>query len=183
MTKLSGLLIATAALAGAIYLAINPSAIIGIGRAASSSTSNIGPILTSGTRISGRASVVDGDTIEIHGERIQLWGIDAVESGQRCRLNGKPWRCGRDAAFALDRFLDGVTVVCSPKDRDRYGRTVATCEAREIDVGRWMVLQGWALDYERYSKGEYAGAQAAAKEAKRGLWVGEFEPPWEWRRR
>ena len=127
--------------------------------------------------------MVDGDTIEIHGERIQLWGIDAVESGQRCRLNGKPWRCGRDAAFALDRFLDGVTVVCSPKDRDRYGRTVATCEAREIDVGRWMVLQGWALDYERYSKGEYAGAQAAAKEAKRGLWVGEFEPPWEWRRR
>ena len=76
-----------------------------------------------------------------------------------------------------------VTVVCSPKDRDRYGRTVATCEAREIDVGRWMVLQGWALDYERYSKGEYAGAQAAAKSAKRGLWVGVFEPPWEWRRR
>jgi endonuclease YncB( thermonuclease family) len=133
--------------------------------------------------LAGRASVIDSDTIEIHGERIRLWGIDAVESGQRCTLDGKPWRCGRDASMALDGFLDGVTVKCEHRDRDRFGRTVATCEAREIDVRRWMVFQGWALDYECYSNGEYAGAQAAAKSAKRGLWVGEFEPPWEWRRR
>ena len=172
-----------AALAGAIYLAINPSAIIGIGQAASSGTGKFGPILTGDTRITGRASVIDGDSIEIHGERIRLWGIDAVESGQRYTLNGKPWRCGLDAAMALDGFLHGATVECVRRDRDRYGRTVATCEAREIDIGRWMVLQGWALDYERYSNGEYAGAQAAAKSAKRGLRVGEFEPPWEWRRR
>jgi endonuclease YncB( thermonuclease family) len=135
------------------------------------------------TDIYGRASVIDGDTIEIHNERIRLWGIDAVETGQLCQVNGKSWRCGRDAAFALDGFLNNVTVECSPKDRDRYGRTVATCTAREIDVGRWLVLQGWALDYTRYSNGEYADAQIAAKAAKRGLWAGEFMPPWEWRHR
>jgi endonuclease YncB( thermonuclease family) len=100
--------------------------------------------------------------------------MGAVESGQRCTLDGKPWRCGRDAAMALNAFLDGATVKCARWDRDRYGRTVATCEAREIAIGRWMVLQGWALDFERYSNGAYADAQRVAKSAKRGLWAGEF---------
>ena len=39
--------------------------------------------------ISGRASVIDGDTIEIHGIRIRLFGIDAPETGQTCAVQGK----------------------------------------------------------------------------------------------
>ena len=35
--------------------------------------------------LAGQASVIDGDTLEIHGTRIRLWGIDAPESGQLCR--------------------------------------------------------------------------------------------------
>ncbi len=46
----------------------------------------------------GVASVIDGDTIEVHGQRIRLHGIDAPESRQLCRLDGKPWQCGKDAA-------------------------------------------------------------------------------------
>jgi endonuclease YncB( thermonuclease family) len=31
------------------------------------------------TNITGQASIIDGDTLEIHGTRIRLWGIDAPE--------------------------------------------------------------------------------------------------------
>ncbi len=51
--------------------------------------------------VAGTASVIDGDTIEVHGQRIRLHGIDAPESRQLCRLDGKPWQCGKDAANAL----------------------------------------------------------------------------------
>jgi endonuclease YncB( thermonuclease family) len=62
----------------------------------------------------GRASVVDGDTLEIRGVRVRLWGIDAVESSQTCLdAGGKPWPCGRRAAFALADFLGGARCVAS----------------------------------------------------------------------
>ena len=60
----------------------------------------------------GEARVIDGDTIEVQGQRIRLHGIDAPESRQLCRLDGEPWRCGKEAAAALAekiarrRFLD-----------------------------------------------------------------------------
>ncbi len=52
--------------------------------------------------VTGTATVIDGDTIEVHGQRIRLHGIDAPESRQLCRLDGTPWQCGKDAADALE---------------------------------------------------------------------------------
>ena len=34
--------------------------------------------------ISGPAVVIDGDTIEVHGSQIRLYGIDAPEAAQTC---------------------------------------------------------------------------------------------------
>ncbi len=75
--------------------------------------------------VAGVASVIDGDTIEVHGQRIRLHGIDAPESRQLCRLNGKPWQCGKDAANALAEKIGRRPIVCEERDRDRYGRIVA----------------------------------------------------------
>ncbi len=47
--------------------------------------------------VAGPTTVIDGDTLEIHGQQIRLYGIDAPESRQLCRLEGKPWQCGKDA--------------------------------------------------------------------------------------
>jgi len=135
-----------------------------------------------GEAITGRAMIIDGDTIEIHGQRIRLAGVDTPENSQQCTRDGKTWHCGKDATFALADLIDGKPVRCDPAGWDRYGRIVAVCFLGEIELNRWLVEEGWALDYKRYSKGRYADAQAVAKEAGRGLWQGEFIPPWEWRR-
>ncbi|WP_416797306.1 thermonuclease family protein [Ciceribacter azotifigens] len=134
--------------------------------------------------IIGVASVIDGDTIEVHGQRIRLNGIDAPESRQLCLdAAGRRYRCGQTAAFALDDFLAARRPVsCVQIDRDRYGRIVAECTAGGINVEDWLVREGHALDWPRYSKGAYADAEAEARAAKRGMWAGSFQRPWEWRK-
>jgi endonuclease YncB( thermonuclease family) len=131
--------------------------------------------------IAGRASVIDGDTIEIHGQRIRLHGIDAPEGAQQCERDGEPWPCGRRAAFALADTIGARTVTCNPRDRDRYGRIVAVCFAGSENLNAWMVRQGWALAYRRYSK-DYIADEDAARQQAAGMWAGDFTPPWDWRR-
>jgi succinoglycan biosynthesis protein ExoI len=128
----------------------------------------------------GRASVIDGDTIEINGERIRFNGVDAPESWQRCRgENGEEYRCGKEAAFALDEWLaKSRPTRCEFVERDRYGRFVGTCfRADGYEVNRWLVETGNALDWPRYSHGAYADAQDRAKAGRLGIWRGEFTEP------
>jgi endonuclease YncB( thermonuclease family) len=139
------------------------------------------PNSPSTSELDGRASVIDGDTIEIHGMRIRLHGIDAPESGQFCTRAGSRYRCGQAAALALADFIGQQTVNCMQSGTDRYERAIATCTVSGQDVGAWLVRNGHALAYRRFSNA-YTDEEAAAKAARVGVWAGDFEPPWEWRR-
>src|SRR5207237_1182174 len=55
-----------------------------------------------GAPVTGRARVVDGDSLEVAGYRIRLFGIDAPEWRQECTdASGASYACGRAAARAL----------------------------------------------------------------------------------
>jgi len=130
----------------------------------------------------GRAQVIDGDTIDIGGERVRLHGIDAPEYGQSFWCDGREFDGGAMAAAALEALVAGVSLRCEPIERDCFGRLVAKCFSKSgVDVCRRLVASGWALAFRRYSF-DYVPDETAAKEAFRGLWRGTFEMPWDWRR-
>lgn len=134
--------------------------------------------------IAGVGSVIDGDTIEIHGQRIRFNGIDAPESRQYCDdAKGFEYPCGRRSAEALDAFLAASKPVhCSFVTWDRYGRFVGDCSRADgSSIAAWMVEHGQALDWPKYSNGAYAAQQAKAEASKVGVWVGNFQAPWDWR--
>jgi endonuclease YncB( thermonuclease family) len=130
----------------------------------------------------GQASVVDGDTLKIHDTRIRIWGIDAPESAQLCRDDDSAlYHCGAKAANDLDAFIAARTVTCSQVDRDRYGRPVAVCSIGDVDLASWLVRKGLALDWPKYSQGEYSKAQLEAQSNVRGIWAGSYVAPWDYR--
>ncbi len=131
--------------------------------------------------VTGPARVIDGDTLEIQDQRIRLHGIDAPESRQLCRLDGKPWQCGKDATKALVDKIAHRPVTCEDLGRDRYKRIIGRCAVAGEDIESWMVVNGWALAYRRFSL-DYVDEEADAQTARRGIWAGEFVKPWEWRR-
>jgi endonuclease YncB( thermonuclease family) len=106
-------------------------------------------MLLSGFR--GQASIIDGDTLEIDGKRIRLWGIDAPENSQLCRdEDSLQYLCG---ANELDSFIARRGVTCSPININRYGRTVASCSVAGVDLSV-LVRRGLAFDWPLYSKGK-----------------------------
>ena len=130
--------------------------------------------------VSGPAAVIDGDTIEVGGQRVRLHGIDALESAQSCLAGGQRWRCGAHATRALEDRIGGRTVDCAGTARDRYGRLVATCRLGPTDLNAWLVAEGWGLAYRRYSSA-YVSQELSARSGRRGIWRGRFVTPWDWR--
>lgn len=140
------------------------------------------PATSNSSAIAGRASVIDGDTLDIHGKRIRFFGIDAPEGRQLCRDGqGRDYRCGQRAALALADKIGSQAVSCEQRDIDQYKRIVAVCRLSNEDLNRWIVREGWAVAYRHYSR-DYIGAENDAKAARRGIWAGTFTQPEEWRR-
>ena len=126
--------------------------------------------------ISGHARVVDGDGLEIGGQRIRLHGVDAFETRQMCGAHA----CGRASADALRNLVGGRPVDCAEMDRDRYDRIVAICHVDGEDLGAAQVRQGHAVAYTRYSQ-RYVMEERAARRDNAGAWAYGFTPPEAWR--
>jgi endonuclease YncB( thermonuclease family) len=88
------------------------------------------------------------------------------------------YRCGAKAANELDTFIAKRPVSCIPISLDQYGRTVATCAVDGVDLGEWLVRNGLALDWPRYSRGRYNDAQREAEHTGRGIWGGSYVEHW-----
>ena len=132
--------------------------------------------------LTGKPSIIDGDTIELAGERIRLHGIDAPENKQLCkRADGSDYRCGEMATFALAEIIETHWITCKGETRDRYGRRIAVCYAGPYDINAQMVRRGWALAYRKYSM-DYVDEEQDASVRGVGMWQGSFVEPSEWRR-
>ena len=138
---------------------------------------------SSGSPIVGHPRVIDGDSLNFGKTRVRLQGIDSPERKQLCTDKyAKLYWCGIEATKAIEALIGNGLVRCEGAERDRYKRILSTCynEAGE-NLNKWMVRNGWALAYRKYSK-RYIREESMAQEEKLGIWAGEFIKPWEWRR-
>lgn len=124
-------------------------------------------------------TVTDGDSLELAGERVRLYGIDAPEQAQIC-LDG--WPAGAEATAYLVKLVDGRRVECRMVERDRYGRAVSLCYADGDDLSAAMVSAGMALAFVRFSR-RYVDAERRAAAGGRGLHAHDCVPAWDWRAR
>ena len=140
--------------------------------------------------ISGKAKIIDGDTLKINSKKIRLFGIDAPEKKQICKkiyvsffiFNfQKDYKCGEESTLALLKKLKDEEVKCIlEKNKDRYKRNIGICNVKNQDINKWMVKNGYALAYKRYSK-KYVLEEEYAKQNKLGVWRGAFTEPEKWR--
>ena len=141
--------------------------------------------------IIGKAKVTDGDTIKINDQKIRLFGIDAPETKQSCKevylsfliFNFKrDYKCGEKSTNALKKKIQGKNIKCLVQNnKDRYRRNIGICYLKKQDINSWLVKNGYAIAYRRYSK-KYINDEQYAEDSKLGIWQGTFMKPEKWRR-
>ena len=144
-------------------------------------------------KICETTKVADGDTITVNcdGEKLKIrfCGIDAPEGSQEL---------GSESKALLSKLVEGKQVFIRPIEKDRYGRTVAEVEVKGdrkgnngeyevLLVNSEMVRAGLAYHYKQYSsncihKEAIASAEDFAKDKKLGVWSGNYEKPWDYRK-
>ena len=131
--------------------------------------------------VTGVPKIREGDRIQIGNSRIRLYGIDAPSVDQLClNQKGDRWTCGVAARDELSKHVGGRSWTCHLGQADHHGHSLARCEVDGEDIQKWLVRSGWALSYTRRSH-DYDADEAAAREAKAGMWQGAFIAPWDWR--
>lgn len=133
-----------------------------------------------GQIMSGPATVIDANTLDMTGSRVRLVGLDAPERKQSCTRSGEDWACGEEAARTLAAIVAEQAITCVAQGADAAGRTLAVCKVRNIDIGQEMLRRGMAIVLDDAPPG-YAEASGIAQSLQFGLWAGDFQQPSQWR--
>ena len=143
------------------------------------------------TSVTGYAKVTDGDTIKIDTFKIRLDGIDAPEKKQKCKRPYltifmftfyEDYSCGQKSTEALIKKINDQKITCKIFDVDYFKRLIGECYKRKTNLNAWLVSNGHAVAFRKYSK-KYVSQELQAKENKKGMWQGKFEYPWDYRKK
>ena len=138
-------------------------------------------LLFCNTSFADSLRVVDGDTIVLNGEKIRFSGIDAPEYDQECMNGDKKIYCGMFSKILLTKKIGDEIPKCIREGKDVYGRTLAECFVNGESLSSFLVRQGYAFAYRKYSK-KFIKDEEYAKKIKIGMWTMEFEFPWDFRK-
>ncbi len=139
-------------------------------------------LFTSNAFSQEKVYIVDGDTIHIGSNKYRFSGIDTPEMKQTCSKDNKIIMCGVLAKDSLIQKINNRPVLCKEETIDRYKRIVAECFVNKESLSTYLVRNGYAFAYRKYSK-KFIEDERYAKENKLGLWSMNFEYPWEYRRK
>ena len=138
--------------------------------------------------VSGRATIISGDTISIKnmddGKQFifRLWGIDAPELEQPCeKKNGQSVDCGVLARNAVRTIVRKNELVCVDFDKDLEGKLTGLCYMGDQILNGAIVRAGWALAYQQESM-DFLDVEKKARLRDRGVWKYKFMAPWKWRK-
>ena len=131
---------------------------------------------------SNEIKIIDGDTIHLNNEKIRFTGIDTPELKQTCNKNNVIIYCGIEARKLLIDKIGKNKVHCIRKGKDQFKRTLAECFVNNLSLSRFLVREGYAFAYRKYSK-KFINDEDYAKRNNKGIWSMKFEYPWDWRKK
>ena len=126
--------------------------------------------------------IIDGDTIHLNNEKIRFTGIDTPELKQTCNKNSEIIYCGIKAKQLLIDKIGKNKVTCIREGKDRYKRTLAECFVNDLSLSKFLVREGYAFAYRKYSK-KFINDEDFARKKQIGMWSMKFEYPWDWRKK
>lgn len=158
---------------GLVFCLVLGVIVVGVQLATSLESQAVGP--------AQQVSVIDGDTFQLNGKTIQLYGIDAPELGQLCLHDHSLERCGLSAAFELKKLLsiEHGPLECRPA-KGADDPALQICIFGHTDVARALLEGGYAVTTADTSPA-YAEAQDSARQGALGLWHSRYIDPKEWR--